>query len=290
MAELRPLDASDPQLQELDAEEARAWERLGEILITEKSWLIAFSGGVDSALIIEAAYTFLESGKVLGVIAKSETLTDSEFENAVELANQRNWPLETIEYSELSIPSYAENPVNRCYFCRQELFGRLTEVAKQRGLVAVADGTNASDGTDYRPGMKAKNELGVRSPLAEAGIEKEMVRRLAKKRGLPVWDKPSGACLSSRIPYGMEITPERLSMVEQGEAFLHEMGFLKCRVRHNDATCRIEVDIKELPRLVEPEIRKQIVEHFQQIGYKYISLDLEGYRTGSMNKVLNTNK
>ncbi len=183
-------------------------------------------------------------------------------------------------------PEYVANPSNRCYYCKQELFGRLTALARERGIAAVADGNNADDRGDYRPGREAAREFGVRSPLDEAGLGKADVRELSRRMGLPTWDEPASACLSSRIPYNSTVTVEKLRMIEQAEEVLHRLGFRHCRVRHHGDVARIELPPADLPRALSGDVRTDIVKALKAVGYRYVSVDLEGYRTGSLNEVL----
>jgi uncharacterized protein len=266
-------------------------ERLREIVRELGGALVAYSGGVDSSLMLDVAVEVLGAGRVLGVVANSETLTTSEFERASAIAKERGWPLEAVRYSELEIDNYAENPINRCFFCKNEMYDRLAEVARERGLPAVLDGSNADDAGDHRPGMIAARKLGVRSPLLEADLTKDEVRAEARRRGLPNWDKPAGACLSSRVPYGQKITREKIDQIGAAEEFLlGELGFSNCRARHYGDTIRLELPAEEVARAADPAIRERLVERLKSLGFLYVTLDLEGYRSGSMNDVLPTER
>src|SRR5205085_10375874 len=205
---------------------------------------------------------------------------------ALAIVEQFNLTHEFINTEEIDDPNYLANPTNRCYFCKHELFTKLNQLAKERGYAFVCDGNNADDVGDYRPGRKAAAELQVRSPLIEAGLTKNEIRALAKLAGLPVWDRPASACLSSRIPYGMPVTIEKLSVIERGEAKLRALGFRLMRVRHHGEVVRIEIAPEELPKALNVEMTQRIAAAFKQLGFKFVTLDLEGYRTGALNEVL----
>ena len=248
---------------------------------------VAFSGGVDSSLLLRAVCEAVGRDNALGIIASSETLTRAEFDAACALARAQGFPLRVVEYSELGIANYSRNPVDRCYFCKKELFARLREAAREQGIETLADGSSHEDLTDdYRPGMRAARELGVVSPLMDLGFRKDEIRALARAFGLPNWNKPSAACLSSRFPYGTPITREGLEQVARAEAFLLDRGFSQVRVRRHENIARIELAPAEIPRLADPALRAAIVEAFKEIGFRYVALDLQGYRTGSLNEGL----
>lgn len=260
-------------------------ELLKELLTQYQSCVIAFSGGVDSSLLYKVAVDVL-GDRVLAITADSETYPSHELEQARELAVKLNANFEVIKTEELANPVFAENPPNRCYYCKQELFGKLLAIAKEKGYAYVLDGANADDTSDFRPGMQAARELGVKSPLKEAGLTKEDIRTLARQMGLANWDKPSFACLSSRFPYGHSITPRKLNQVEEAEKMLRSLGFKQFRVRHHGDIARIEADLADLPRLVEEPLRQKLASGLRELGFPYVTVDLAGFRSGSMNEVL----
>ncbi|OPZ08460.1 MAG: tRNA(Ile)-lysidine synthase [candidate division BRC1 bacterium ADurb.BinA292] len=247
--------------------------------------LVAYSGGVDSTLLLKAG-TLALGDACLGVLARSETLTDDEFDAALAIARDHGFNLQTIAYSELAIEHYQQNPVNRCYFCKHELYARLTDLAGRLGIPFIAEGSNADDVGDYRPGLQAVAELRVVSPLREAGLTKADVRDLARALGLANWDKPSNPCLSSRIAYGIGIDREKLRQVAEGEKHLRSLGLRQVRVRHHDQIARIEVAPEEMDRLLERENRQSAWAKLKELGFRYVTVDLAGYRTGSLNEVL----
>lgn len=257
--------------------------RLKKTIKRLESVVVAFSGGVDSTLVAKLCYDLLGE-RALAVTASSETYPGYELESAKKVAREIGIPHLIIETKELEIKGFADNPPDRCYFCKTELFEKLKELAQKEGYKHVLDGANADDLQDYRPGSQAAQELGVRSPLREAGLTKDDIRAISRALGLSTWDKPSYACMSSRFPYGEAITPEKLLAVSLSEAFLRRLGFRQFRVRHHGSIARIELGEEEIPLAIQR--RDEIAEKLKEIGYTYITLDLQGYRTGSMNEVL----
>ncbi|MFQ5915596.1 MAG: ATP-dependent sacrificial sulfur transferase LarE [Nitrospinota bacterium] len=245
--------------------------------------VVCFSGGVDSSFLLAEAVGTLGEGAV-ALTAVSPSLAPDEKTAAQRLAEQLGARHLLVETHELDDPRYAGNPANRCYFCKTELYGTAIEQARPLGIPHVLDGFNVDDRGDHRPGRKAAREYGVRSPLDELGFTKADIREAARRIDLPVWDKPALACLSSRFPYGTEITPERLTQVAQCERVLRELGFRVYRVRYHDTVARIEVAPEELHRLFVPEVRDEIVQRFRAAGFVHVAVDLQGYRTGSLNE------
>ncbi|MEI7615893.1 MAG: ATP-dependent sacrificial sulfur transferase LarE [Actinomycetota bacterium] len=251
------------------------------------SALVAFSGGVDSTFLLKAAIDVLGE-KVIAVTAKSLSFPERELREAVEIAKILKVKHIIIESSELKNPAYKKNDLNRCYYCKSALFEELKKIALKEELNFILDGQNYDDIGDYRPGAKAAVEAGVRSPLKESSMTKNDIRVLSKALGLPNWDRPSFACLASRIPYGTEIDNDTIAKIDILENFLLSLGFTQVRVRHHEKIARIEVTEEEMSKFDNADTRMQIVSEFKKQGYLYIALDLEGYKTGSMNKVLDS--
>jgi len=263
----------------------KKFQHLEKNLLNMESVLVAYSGGVDSSLVLRVAKDVL-GDKVFGITATSSVYPAEEIEQAEAFAQNLGVRHKIIETQELSNPKFVNNPQNRCYWCKRELFAELISIARKNDLNYVLDGTNLDDMDDFRPGMKAAHEFGIRSPLKEAAFTKEDIRSLSKRLGLPTWDKPSFACLASRFPYGVMITQENLLKVDKAERFLRELGLTQVRVRHHNTIARIEVPKEDIPKLFEETARSRLLSYLKKLGYSYVAVDIEGYRTGSMNEVL----
>ena len=257
--------------------------RLYDALSSFDSVIVAFSGGVDSAYLAWVATEVLGPA-ALCVTADSPSYPDHHRQLALRIAREFSLHHEFVTTSETEQPEYRANPVNRCYYCKSELYDVLSRLATARGIAVIVDGSNADDRSDYRPGRQAAREYGVRSPLDEADLTKADIRELSRRAGLPTWDEPASACLSSRIPYHSEVTTEKLRMIERAEAALRDLGFRVCRVRHHDTLARIELGTNELHRALDPDVRERIVRELRAIGYQHVTIDLQGYRMGSLNE------
>jgi uncharacterized protein len=255
---------------------------LRDILTSLRSVVVAYSGGADSAYLAYVAHATL-GDRACAVTAESASYPERHRATAIAIARQVGFRHEIIATSELEQPEYRANPTNRCYYCKRELYTHLSGMAADLGAVVV-DGSNADDRGDYRPGRQAAREFGVRSPLDEADLAKDEIRGLSRRAGLPTWDEPASACLSSRIPYHAEVTDRKLRMIEKGERALHSLGFRVCRVRHHEDLARVEVGRDELPRALEAETADAIVRELKAIGYRQVAIDPRGYRTGSLNE------
>ena len=260
-------------------------DHLRRILSDCESVLVAFSGGVDSAYLAVTAAQVLGE-RALAVTAESPSYPDAHRQIARRVARDFALSHEVVQTAELERPEYRANPANRCYYCKDELFSRLLVVARSRGLRVIVDGNNADDRGDYRPGRQAAREHGVRSPLDEANLTKSEIRELSRLQGMETWDEPASACLSSRIPYGHEVTDEKLRQIERAEQVLRDLGFRVFRVRHHDEMARLEIARHEMPRALDPEVNGTIVSALKALGFQYVSLDLQGYRLGSLNEAL----
>ena len=288
---------SDAGCQGADARDARLAEkerRLFDLLASCDSVIVAFSGGVDSAYLAWAATRVL-GWSALCITADSPSYPDHHRQLALGVARDFGLHHEVIRTAELERPEYRANPVNRCYYCKHELYTTLSAIAGARGFDAIVDGSNADDRGDYRPGRAAAREFGVRSPLDEVELTKDEIRELSRRAGLPTWDEPASACLSSRIPYHSEVTDDKLRMIETAERVLRGLGFRVCRVRHHDlqppgavgtpaALARLEIGRDEMARAIEPALRDAIVLELRAVGYQHVTIDLQGYRMGSLNE------
>jgi pyridinium-3,5-biscarboxylic acid mononucleotide sulfurtransferase len=260
-------------------------KKLEELLKQLSPVIVAYSGGVDSSYLAYKAHSVLGS-QSLAVMAESASVPSSQRRMAAEIVRRFGIACKIVHSQELENPEYSANPSNRCYFCKDELFTQLNSVASEFGSATILDGLNADDLSDFRPGRKAGEEHKVRSPLMESGLSKAEIRELSRRAGLPTADQPASACLSSRFPYGVRITEEKLQTVDQGEEALRELGFRVFRVRHHDVLARLEFGPDDLKKALDPEMASRLLVLFKKLGYKYVTLDLEGYRTGSANEVL----
>lgn len=245
--------------------------------------MVAYSGGVDSSLLLSVAHELLKS-RVVAITSSSRVHPQEEIEAAAQIAGEMGVRHIVMETDEMSMPEFTANPDNRCYICKKHLFKAFRKKAGELGISDISHGANVDDLQDNRPGFKAATELGVHAPLLDAGFTKEDIRRLAKERGLPNWEKPAMACLATRIPYGTAITEHRLRMIGSAEDFLRKKGFSGCRVRHHGDIARIEVRQQDFQKMLDPEVRVHVSRELKEIGYRYIAFDLEGYISGSMNQ------
>lgn len=261
-------------------------DRLKRIIRGLGSAVTAFSGGVDSSFLLKVASDVLPDEKLLAVTARSETYTEIEYREAKRFARCLGVRHKMIWTDELSLSNFKDNPSDRCYYCKKELFGKLRKIADEEGLAYILDGTNLDDLEDHRPGRKAAKELGVISPLIDAGLTKEDIRQLSKKFNLYTWDKPALACLASRFPYGERLSRKRLKIVEEAESYLRKLGFKNVRVRYHKTIARIEIGNNEIDSFLKDGMRQKVIKRLKKIGFIYVTLDLEGYRSGSMNEAL----
>ncbi len=258
--------------------------KLINILKEMQSVLLAYSGGVDSTFLLKVAIDNLGSNQVLAVIASSETYPEQEKKEALALCDELGARSLVIETEELKDERFRSNPKERCYYCKRELFSKLKQIAKENKLDHIIDGSNIDDLGDFRPGAEAKQELGIKSPLQDAGFTKEEIRMSSREMNLLTWDKPSYACLASRIPYGTEIKPEILKKVEEAESYLRGLGFKQLRVRHHGDLARIELEPEYIPKVMQDGLMDKINKRFEALGYIFVTIDLKGYRTGSLNE------
>jgi uncharacterized protein len=258
-------------------------KRLQAVFASMESVMVAFSGGVDSTFVLKVAHDTL-GDRVLALTTTSPTMPEEDRRSAVEMARLIGARHMMVESNELEVPGYASNPINRCYLCKSNLFTVCEAKAAQLGISEIVDGLNLDDLHDYRPGMKAAAERRVRHPLVEVELTKAEIRELSRELGLPTWDRPASPCLSSRFPYGTEITPEGLRKVEQGEQVLRTLGFRVVRVRYHGDVARLELESAEIERVVQPALRETIDREFKKIGFRFVAVDLRGFRSGSLNE------
>lgn len=265
---------------------ARKLNALEQRLRALESVVVAFSGGVDSAVLLKVAVRALGSARVLAVTGRSPSVPRAELNSVAALAAELGAPHEFLDTAEFADPRYVANPSDRCYYCKTELYSRLVPLAAARGFRAVVGGTNVDDLGDFRPGLQAANEQRVLAPLADVGLTKSELRAIGAALGVSIHAKPASPCLSSRIPYGEPVTPEKLQRIDAAETYLRELGFAECRVRHHEQLARIEVLPADLARFTDAELRARVDARLRELGFQYVALDLRGFRSGSLNEVL----
>jgi uncharacterized protein len=260
--------------------------KLNTFIIKCGKVMVAYSGGIDSSFVLKLCVEQIGKENVLAVTGASETFTEIELDNATDFAKSIGGEHAIVTTREIDNPDFRSNPPLRCYHCKKEFYSKLAELAKKRGFKYIFDGSNKDDLSDYRPGRKAAEEFGIISPLMKFGLTKKEVRELSKKMGIKIWDKPSNPCLASRVPYGEEITEKKLEMIFKAEKFLKDNGFINVRVRHHGKLARIEVPEKEIVKLLKEPLKNAIISEFTSIGFTWVSIDIKGYRTGSLNEAL----
>ena len=265
----------------------RKFQYMQDILRSLERVAVAFSAGVDSTFVLKVAIDTLGPANVVAITGRSDSLAQDELDATIDLARQLGAEHVVVDTHEMDNPNYAANPANRCFYCKSTLYEHMGPIMRERGIAHAVNGTNADDYGDYRPGLQAAEQFQVRAPAAEAGLTKQDIRELSARLGLPTFDKPAMPCLASRIPYGEAITPEKLRMIEQGEAYLRrQLGLTNCRVRHHGVLARIEVPADQIERLASADVRTALDAHFRGIGYQYVALDLRGFRSGALNEVI----